>query len=215
VLCRNTVEGFRLDPKELERQKAVLTVKADKLKATFTKLIKPHWYKTKPFRYKADQYDPNNADLSNLLYKRLKLPVLVRTEDKKPATNKQAIQELLKQCPRKTENWWILSLLIGWTDIIDGMEVKQRGLRQYDKLLNSFIKRLLAKSERRKSSTIKCEDGSTITIPAGLYFKPGYTIAGAATGRLASKPNVQNIPKELRKAFVTRWQEKRQSKSGA
>ena len=211
VLCRNTVEGFRLDPKELERQKAVLTVKADLLKATFIKLITPHWYKTKPFRFKADQYDPNNADLSDLLYKRLKLPVLVRTEDKKPATNKQAIQELLKQCERKTQNWWVLSCLIGWTEISDGMEVKRRGLRQYDKLLNSFITRLLNKSEKRKSSIIACEDGSTLTIPAGLYFKPGYTIAGAATGRLASKPNVQNIPKELRKAFVTRWRKRKKN----
>jgi uracil-DNA glycosylase family 4 len=209
VLCRNTVEGFRLDPKELERQKTVLTEQADILKDLFIQQIHPHWFKTKPFRFKADQYDPNNADLSDLLYKRLKLPVLVRTEDKKPATNAQAIKELLKQCERKTQNWWILSYLIGWTEISDGMEVKHRGLRQYDKLLNSFITRLLSKSEKRKSSTIKCEDGSTLTIPAGLYFKPGYTIAGAATGRLASKPNVQNIPKELRKAFVTRWRKKR------
>lgn len=209
VLCRNTVEGFRLDPKELERQKIVLTGKADKLKTMFIGMIADEWYKTKPFRFKADQYDPNNADLSDLLYKRLKLPVLVRTEDKKPATNAQAIKELLKTCQRKTKKWWILSLLIGWTDILDGREEKQRGLRQYDKLLNSFIKRLLSKSELRKSITLQCEDGSTITLPAGLYFKPGYTIAGAATGRLASKPNVQNIPKELRKAFVTRWRKRK------
>lgn len=37
-------------------------------------------------------------------------------------------------------------------------------------------------------------------------FQPGYTIAGAKTKRLASRPNIQNIPKIIREAFISRYE---------
>lgn len=205
VLIRSVLDGFRMNPKELDNQKNELKKEAETLKKKFIKLVKLYWYRNKIFRFKAGGYDPNNDDLNLLLYRRMKFPVEVQTKSRKPAVNKKAIKQMLTHTRRGSNEWKILSCVVGWKEMQDDEEVNKYGLRQYDKLLGSFIQRLTTLSEKRGTKTIQAVDGSGFRIPAGDYFQPGYTIAGAVTGRLTSKPNIQNWPRKIRKAFVSRW----------
>lgn len=203
VLARNTIEGFLVDVDELERARKQVVEKADKFKAEFLNLIKKSklWLRGE-VRWEGRGYEPKDEDVRRLLFNRLKLrPVMFTVADKEPSTSKKALSKLWKKegNRRNLLGRKIVDMIVGTED--DEGE-KALGLRQYEKLIGTYLIRL-----REKLLWFEKRVFADRTVwPAGWYFCPGYTVAGARTGRLSSRPNIQNIPSVIRRAFKSRFQ---------
>lgn len=202
VLARNTVEGFLVDVAELDKAQKELVAEAKKLKRGFLSLLgRGNLWVKGPFRWEGRGYDPKDEDLRRLLFRRLGLkPVVFTEETEEPSTSKKALAKLWGKPVNKRNLMGrkIVDMVIG-TEDEDGTKVL--GLRQYEKLIGTYLIRL--RERLRWFEERKFDDG--MVWPAGWYFCPGYTIAGARTGRLSSRPNIQNIPSIIRRAFKSRF----------
>ena len=190
ALTRSSFEGFRVDPDNLGEQEKVLRRDAKKTKAALLRAIKPHWYAKREFQFKQSGIGPHDQAVRDLLFRRLKLKSTEQTKAGKPSVDRKTLQTLQIQYPDHEK---LIRLLIE--------------LRGADKLIGTYMVKLREKMIWREKWSYWDEDlRRTIVMPAGWYFQPGYNIAGARTGRLSSRPNIQNIPKKtVRRAFRSRW----------
>lgn len=205
ILTRNTHEGFLVDKEMLDAKTVELEKEAQALKRRFIRLASRYWYKRRIMRWKKGDLKPHDDDVRDLLFKRMGFSA-VEMKKKGPSIDKFTMTEL-QRLSDPGDKLWVLRSLSGYTDMVKGEPVKVLGLSQYEKLLGSFFKRIRSKLVYREKQVFS-EDGHEITIPAGWYFQPGYKIAGAKTGRLSSSPNIQQIPRIVRPAFITRWRKK-------
>lgn len=196
ILARNTVEGWLVDVKVLDKKQKVLVREATTLKRDFLKAIV---WKGKPFRFEGQGYEPHEEDLRRLLYRRLRLKCVAWTDTDKPSTSAKGLTQLWRdrKNARNELARKIVEMVIG-----NGKEGddKKLGLRNYEKLIGTYLVKLRQRLVYRE----RCKHGKWVW-PAGWYFCPGYTLAGAKTGRLSSRPNIQNIPPVIRVAFITRF----------
>jgi len=207
VLTRNTHEGFLVDGEKLDETTKQLEAEAQVLKARFVKLIRPYWYKKRVLRWKKGDLIPHDDDLRDLLFKRMRLPVIEKKK-KGPSIDKFTMLELTRLA--EGQDLKVIQALAGYTKMEQGEPVKVRGLKQYSTLLGHFFKRLHGKLVSKQRTVVIDEDtGEKIVLPAGIYFQPGYKIMGAKTGRLSSAPNIQQIPGIVRPSFVSRWRKKK------
>lgn len=205
MLARNTLEGFYCDVKELDKSEKEITAQAKKLKARFLRLLKEKglWDKLKFFKWEGRGYDPKDECLRLLLFSRARIglkPIVFTDEEELPSTSKKALAKLWGHKRNKGNKLGrqVVDMVIG-TEDDDGNKVL--GLRQYEKLIGTYLIRLRQRLIWFEKRTFP--DGTV--WPAGWYFCPGYTIAGARTGRLSSRPNIQNIPPVIRRAFKSRF----------
>jgi len=215
VLARNTVEGWLVDVKVLDKKQKVLEKEAAILKRRFLRFIKQEGlWGNRPFRFEGQGLEPHEEDLRRLLYRRLRLKIMAWTDTDKPSTSAKGLTQLWrdKKNARNERARQVVEMVIG-----NGKEGDDKwlGLRNYEKLIGTYLVNLrnrLVHRERRefkfceRCHSVPCSHKkTTIVWPAGWYFCPGYSLAGAKTGRLSSRPNIQNIPPAIRVAFVTRF----------
>lgn len=199
ILARNTHEGFLVDVNVLDAKQKELEAEAKKLKKQFLHLIAKYWPKKTPIRFKKGDIAPHEDDLRRLLFLRMKFKSVERTKGGKRAVTKKVLTDL-----RDQDKTGVIAMLIGQDARKVGKDKAKKGLRQLDKLIGTFLKRLRARLVYRDRVRV-----GDVSLPAGWYFLPGYSVPGARTFRLSSRPNIQQIPKSIRPAFVSRWRKKK------
>lgn len=204
VLARNTVEGWLVDVKVLDKTQKTLEKEAKSLKRGFLNLITgSKLWRGKPFRFEGQGLEPHEEDLRRLLYRRLRLRCMTWTDTGKQSTSAKGLAQLWrdKRNARNELARQVVEMVIG-----NGKEGedKKLGLRNYEKLIGTYLVKLRARLVRRERQEFLV-GREKIVWPAGWYFCPGYSLAGAKTGRLSSRPTIQNIPPVIRVAFITRF----------
>jgi DNA polymerase-1 len=118
-------------------------------------------------KFKDEVFNPNSGpQLQVLLYELMGLPIIDRTETKKPATGAETIAKLVHHT-QVPEYKAILEALIGYGGVV--------------KILNTFIPAFEAGIEKAKDGII--------------WLHGSFNLGGTVSGRLSSSdPNMQNIP---------------------